>query len=85
MPQAHRRDDHHPGGQRRAIGRLDIFDLSRRVTRSLGGQQSAESLDFSWLACAMDATSEGAWHTEFLPTPRALRRNASSLATAWPA
>ena len=60
MPQAHRRDGHHPGGQRRAIGRLDIFDLSRRVTRSPAVSKSAESLDFSWLACAMDAEPEGA-------------------------
>ena len=60
MPQAHRRDDHHPGGQRRAIGRLDIFDLSRRVTRSPAVSKSAESHDFSWLACAMDAEPEGA-------------------------
>ena len=56
MPHVLRRNEHHPGGQRRAIGRLDIFDLSRRVTRSLGGQQSALILDL----CAMDATSEDA-------------------------
>ena len=60
MPHALRRNEHHPGGQRRAIGRLDIFDLSRRVTRSPAVSKSAESLDFSCLACAIDAESEGA-------------------------
>ena len=54
MPHTHRCDGHHPGGQRCAIGRLDIFDLSRRVTRSPAVSKSAESHDYLQLARVSD-------------------------------